>query len=290
MTLFEQFAQAAPFLRAAVTIVLGLPMVLLVARWSRRWVSEKVSLQAGLVFARFVLYAGVATVVMVTLNELGFSLAPLLGAAGVLGIAIGFASQTSASNLISGLFLIVERPFVIDDLIEVGGVTGRVISIDSMSVQLRTLDNKMVRIPNETLVKSQMTNITRFPIRRVDIRVGVAYKEDAGRIRALLREIADANPMALMEPEPIVVFEGFGDSSLNFLLGVWATRENWLKVKNEVHENILARFKAEDVEIPFPHRSLYAGSETDPFPVRVVDSSDRAPTSEPARTKDQLGA
>lgn len=269
-------------LRAVVMVLVGMPLVFLASRGTRAWMTGRVHAQAGLVTGKLMLYGGLLIVAVSTLRELGFSLAPLLGAAGVLGIALGFASQTSVSNVISGLFLIAERPFIVDDLIEVGGVTGRVVSIDTLSVQLRTFDNRMVRIPNETLVKSQMINITRFPIRRVDVRIGVAYKEDAAHIRALLLDIAEQNPTCLMEPEPVVIFEGFGESSLNFLFGVWATQENFLKLKNGIQEDIKARFDAEGIEIPFPHRTLYVGSTTDAFPVRVVDAATPpAPDSAP---------
>ncbi|MEX2472868.1 MAG: mechanosensitive ion channel family protein [Gemmatimonadota bacterium] len=263
-------------LRAAVMVLVGMPLVYLASRGARVWMTGRVHPQAGLIAGKLMLYGGLMIVAVSTLRELGFSLAPLLGAAGVLGIALGFASQTSVSNVISGLFLIAERPFIVNDLIEVGGVTGRVISIDTLSVQLRTFDNRMVRIPNETLVKSQMINVTRFPIRRVDVRIGVAYKEDAARIRALLLDIAEQNPTCLMEPEPVVIVEGFGESSLNFLFGVWATQANFLKLKNGIQEDIKARFDAEGVEIPFPHRTLYVGSTTEPFPVRVVDTEGEA--------------
>lgn len=270
-------------LRALVMVILGVPLVLFASRGARSWLTSRMHAQAGLVAGKLVLYGGLVIVAVSTLRELGFSLTPLLGAAGVLGIAIGFASQTSVSNVISGLFLIAERPFVVDDLIEVGGVTGRVVSIDTLSVQLRTFDNRMVRIPNETLVKSQMINITRFPVRRVDVRVGVAYKEDPARIRAILLDIAAQNPTCLMEPAPIVVFEGFGDSSLNFLLGAWATQANFLKLRNGIQEDLKARFDAEGIEIPFPHRTLYMGSESDPFPVRLVgEAPDRPEVSPPA--------
>lgn len=263
-------------LRAAVMVLVGMPLVYLASKGTRVWMTGRVHAQAGLVAGKLMLYGGLLIVAVSTLRELGFSLAPLLGAAGVLGIALGFASQTSVSNVISGLFLIAERPFVVEDLIEVGGVIGRVVSIDTLSVQLRTFDNRMVRIPNETLVKSQMINITRFPIRRVDVKIGVAYREDAARIRALLLDIAEQNPTCLMEPEPVVIFEGFGESSLNFLFGVWATQANFLKLKNGIQEDIKARFDAEGVEIPFPHRTLYVGSTTDAFPVRVVDAEGEA--------------
>ena len=260
----------ATTVRALVMVLLGVPLVLLAGRAARAWMTGRMHPQAGLVANKIVLYGGLVIVAVSTLRELGFSLAPLLGAAGVLGIALGFASQTSVSNVISGLFLIAERPFVVGDLIEVGGVIGRVISIDTLSVQLRTFDNRMVRIPNETLVKSQMINITRFPVRRVDIRVGVAYKEDPSRIREMLLDIADKNPTCLMEPAPVVILEAFGESSLNFLLGAWTVQANFLKLKNGLQEDIKARFDAEGVEIPFPHRTLYMGTESEAFPVRVV--------------------
>jgi len=269
--ILERLGDLAPenVVRVAVLLAVGIPVLAGTSTWLRRRVSSWVDPQAGLVAGKLLFYPGLLLLLVLTLSELGFSLGPLLGAAGILGIAIGFASQTSVSNVISGFFLIAERPFVVDDLIAVGDVTGRVLSIDTISVKLRTFDNKFVRIPNETLIKSQVINITRFPIRRVDIRVGVAYKEDVARVRDILREIADVNPLCLMEPEPLILFEGFGDSSLNFLFGVWATQENWLQLKNDIQDDIKIAFDREEIEIPFPHRTLYVGSATDAFPVRM---------------------
>ena len=256
--------------RALIMVVVGVPVVFFVSNWARRLATARISPQFGLVAGKLLFYLGLVTLAISTMTELGFSLAPLLGAAGVVGIALGFASQTSVSNIIAGLFLIVERPFIVDDLIQVDQFVGRVLSVDTMSVKLRTFDNRFVRIPNETLVKSTVINITRFPIRRLDVSVGVAYKESPERVREILLDIAAENPIALMEPEPLVIFEGFGESSLNMLFAVWTTRENWLALKNSLQESIKARFDAEGVEIPFPHRTLYVGSESGAFPIRMV--------------------
>lgn len=263
-------------LRALAMVVVGVPVLLVLSNGARRWASARVSPQTGLIAGKVVFYVGAATLAVTTMIELGFSLAPLLGAAGVVGIALGFASQTSVSNIIAGFFLIAEQPFVVDDLIQVGEVTGRVLSVDTMSVKLRTFDNRFVRIPNETLVKSTVINITRFPIRRVDVRIGVAYREDPARVREVLLDVAEKNPMALMEPEPLIVFEAFADSSLNLLFAVWATRENWLELKNSIQEEIKARFDEEGIEIPFPHRTLYVGSESGAFPIRLVQGESPA--------------
>lgn len=260
-------------LRVLGWLFIGLPTVLGVSRWFQGWVARRSTAQRGLVVGKIIWYAGLVAVLLTVLAELGFSLAPLLGAAGILGIALGFASQTSVSNVISGLFLMAEQPFVVGDIITVGQHTGVVLSIDMISVKLRTFDNRFIRIPNETMVKSEVVTVTRFPIRRVDVNVGVAYKEDIARVKDVLLAVAKRNPICLMEPEPVLIFQGYGESSLNFLLGVWAARENWLELKNTIHEEIKEAFDEAGIEIPFPHRTLYVGATTDPFPIELVDAS-----------------
>ena len=279
----------APLVRAALLVVVGFPLVLALSRWLQRWVARTGSPQRGMVAGKLFFYVGVAVLVVWILDELGFGIAPLLGAAGILGIALGFASQTSVSNIISGFFLMAEQPFVVGDVVQVGGkggTLGIVQSIDMLSVKLRTFDNKFVRIPNESIIKTEVTNITRFPIRRLDMAVGVAYREDVEHVRRVLLEVADANPIALMEPEPMVLFDGYGESSLNFQFRVWATRENWLELKNTLHEQVKRRFDEEDIEIPFPHRTLYTGSVTEPFPVRIARDEGR---DGPGRSRDVPG-
>lgn len=267
-------------IRVALLLFLGLPAVLWISRWTRTWVENAATPQRGLVVGKLLWYAGLFTILVTILSELGFSLTPLLGAAGVLGIAVGFASQTSVSNIISGFFLMGEEPFVVGDIIEVGGRTGVVLSIDMMSVKLRTFDNRFVRIPNESLIKSEVVNITRFPIRRLDMQVGVAYGEDLDEVKRVLKEVARKNPVALMEPEPLIIFEGFGESSINFLFAVWAQREKWLELKNSLHQEVKEAFDEAGIEIPFPHRTIYVGAHTDAFPLRNVGSAPE-PSAEP---------
>lgn len=254
-------------------IGVGLPLVFLLASWTGSYAKKKFSAQQAMIFKKLVLYFGFIIIAVSILNELGFKLSHLLGAAGIVGIAIGFASQTSVSNIISGLFLIGEKPFQVDDIITVGSTTGIVLSIDVLSVKLRTFDNKFIRIPNETLIKSELINISKFPIRRVDINLGVAYKEDISRVREVLLDIAQKNPLCLNEPAPILIFSGFGNSSIDLFFGVWAVKSDWLNLKNTIMEEIKARFDAEGIEIPFPHVSLYSGSATEPIPVTLVDKT-----------------
>ena len=269
-------ANPAPLVRAALLVFVGMPVAWGFSRWVRAYVTRLYNPQKGLIFGKLVFWPIALVLAVSVLRELGFSLAPLLGAAGIMGVALGFASQTSVSNIISGFFLLAEEPFMVGDVINVGDVTGVVLTIDMLSVKIRTFDNKMVRIPNETLVKAQFTNVTRFPIRRVDVPVGVAYKEDIGRVRAVLLEVAEANPNVLMEPQPQVMFTGYGSSSIDFTFAVWAKKESWLAVKNSITEEVKLRLDAEGIEIPFPHVSLYTGSVTEPFPIRIEQADERA--------------
>ena len=259
------------WIRAALILLIGLPLVRLLSGALYRMVRVAMG-EHGAVTLRRVVFYGLSTIIaMAALRELGFNLGVLLGAAGVLSVALGFASQTSASNLVSGIFLVAERPFGVGDVIRIGTTTGEVLSIDLLSVKLRTFDNLFVRVPNESLIKSEITNLTRFPIRRLDLQVGVAYKEDIARVREILIAVADRYPLCLDQPRPLIIFQEFGDSALNLQFSVWAKRENFLALRNTMPEEIKRAFDDAGIEIPFPHLSLYTGSVTEPFPVRVIE-------------------
>lgn len=274
---FVQFltpAFAASLLRAAMIVIVGLPALYILSKWIKRLTIKKYTAHIAMLMSRVVFYLGVIILAVSVMNELGFSLAPLLGAAGILGIALGFASQTSVSNIISGLFLLTEEPFRLGDVISVGNLTGEVFALDLLSVKIRLFDNRYARIPNESIAKSEIINLTRFPIRRLDVNVSVAYKENIERVRGALREVARKNPFALQEPEPVIIFSGFGSSSIDLMFGVWVERANYLRLKNSLQEEIKVLFDREGIEIPFPHLSLYAGAATEPFPVEVVKTTD----------------
>ncbi|MFB6350511.1 MAG: mechanosensitive ion channel family protein [Bradymonadaceae bacterium] len=276
---YLQGLQLGPILRALFKIGLGLVLGRLAGRGLVRIFAGDEDAHRAMVLRRASFYGIAGLFTASALIELGFDLSVLLGAAGILTVAIGFASQTSASNIISGLFLLGERPFGVGDLIRVNGTLGEVLSIDLLSVKLRTLDNLYVRLPNETLIKSEVTNFRQFPIRRIDFQVGVAYHEDLREVRdalnavaqimrEILMEVADRNPLSLEEPAPVLLFQGFGDSSLNHEFRIWTKTENFLDIRNTIPVEIKEAFDEHDIEIPFPHRTLYVGSETDPFPFR----------------------
>jgi len=263
-------------LRAAIMILGGLVLARLLSAGLIKLLAHQAGAHQKMLVRRVTFYLIAGLFVASALVELGFNFGILLGAAGILTVALGFASQTSASNIISGLFLLGEKAFAVGDIIRIGNITGEVLSIDLLSVKLRTFDNLFVRVANENLIKSEITNLTRFPIRRVDLQIGVAYKEDLERVFDVLLDVAERNPLCLEEPQPLLIFQGFGDSALQIQLSVWAQRENFLALKTGIQLEIKAAFDAEGIEIPFPHRTVYMGAITEPFPVRVVESAEPA--------------
>jgi len=262
---------------AVVILLVGWGLARFLSRSAGRLVTKYAGPQQGLLASRVSYYGMLALVLVSVLGELGFELSVLLGAAGVLSVAIGFASQTSASNLISGLFLMAEKPFVVGDVIKVASTTGEVLAIDLLSVKLRTFDNLYVRIPNETMVKAEITNLTRFPIRRLDVQVGVAYKEDIGKVREVLLRVAEKNPLCLEEPKPLFIFLGFGDSALNLQFSVWALRQNFVDLRNTIHEEIKLAFDEAGIEIPFPTAPSTPAPSPTPSPCGWCRKRPRAP-------------
>ncbi|MFO8141694.1 MAG: mechanosensitive ion channel family protein [Marinobacter sp.] len=269
------------WLSAGFLLLLGVVLGTLVARSVGRMVATRVSRHHQVMIRRLFFYLVFLLFAVAALREAGFSLEVVLGAAGILTVAIGFASQTSASNIISGLFLVLEKPFEIGDFIEVDSTIGEVVAIDLLSVKLRTPDNLYVRIPNETLIKTRVVNRSRYPIRRIDLAIGIAYAEDVERVSELLLELAIDNAVCLEEPKPFVLVTGFGASSVDLQFSLWVAKDNFFEGRGSMMIAVKKLLDKQGIEIPFPHTSIYAGSHSEPFRVQLMG---------PEKTKDKDSA
>lgn len=196
------------------------------------------------------------------LGIFGIRLNGLLGAAGIAGIAIGFAAQTSFSNIISGFFLLTEKTLKTGDYITVGDVAGTVDSIDLLSVKIHTIDNQMIRIPNETIIKSNLKNTTYFPIRRLSIPVSVAYDTPLEKATEVLLSVPDRCPDVLKDPAPAVFWDEFGDSGINVRLAVWLKIDKYRSVRNAVFTEIKKAFDENGITIPFPQMDIHTDADT----------------------------
>lgn len=226
------------------------------SRAVERWLSKTLARHQIVVAKRLVFY-GIFTLASLTgLNEAGINLSVLVGAAGIASVAIGFASQTTVSNLISGLFMLLERPFMIGDVIKVGSTTGEVSSLGLLSTILRTPENTMVRIPNETLMKSEIVNTTRYAQRRVELLIGVSYASDINQVRQLIINTIQNLPLARKDPPVAVQFKSFGDNAINLAAELWVDRERLLEAQNSAADAIKKALDEARVELPFPQRTV----------------------------------
>jgi small-conductance mechanosensitive channel len=246
--------------RCLVTIAVGIGLSILLKRIFRP-VNRKLPRQAGILMEKAVLTLLWVFVVVHALRAVGVDLISVLGAAGVAGIAIGFAAQTVLSNLISGIFIMSERSIRLGDYVSAGGITGTVESINLLSATLRQADNSTVRIPCETLVKEPVVNMTGDTLRRCDFDLGVDYSSNLEHVRQVLLRVIDEQPLLAADPAPAVHFVGFGDSSLNLHIGAWCKTEDYHRARFAFGKAILEAFAREKINIPFPIRTVLRPTE-----------------------------
>ena len=204
-------------------------------------------------------YAIITFGFFVAVRAMGFELSQLTIIFGALSVGIGFGLQSIFNNLVSGLILIFERPIHIDDTIEVNNMVGLVRSIGIRTSNIRTLDGAEVLIPNGLLISNEVINWTLSDKkRRIEVRVGVAYGSDVKKVTELLYEVLKEHKEAIHNPPPMVVFDEFGDSSLNFRALFWTDNYGeWLRIRSEILFAVNDILEKENIVIPFPQRDVH---------------------------------
>lgn len=188
---------------------------------------------------------------LTALNQLGVDTTSVLASLGVMGLTIGFAAQNTLSNVISGIFIFWDRPFVIGDLVEVDGEYGRVETITLRSTRLVTVDGKMVAIPNTIIANGKVTSYTNFPHLRIDLEVTVGVNEPIGKVREVLLGLCK-EPQFLASPPPQVVVLGLNDYNTLLELRVWLDDEtNHLRERSALRERMKDALDAAGVDMPF---------------------------------------
>ena len=218
--------------------------------------AKKLNPQAKMLLRKTVRFLGIFIITVMVLDTLDVPLSALLGTAGIATVAVGIASQNSIGNLISGIFLLTEHSFQVGDIIEVSTYIGTVTSVDLLSVKIKTFDGLHLRIPNETLIKSEIITITKNPIRRVPLSIGISYYDDIDTVKDVLFSVADNEPLALKDPAPFFMVSGYGESSINLFFAVWGKTTDFAFLKTALLTEIKKQFDLNNIEIPFPHITL----------------------------------
>ena len=233
--------------------------------WGSRWIQRRMirrfsaSITAANATQRIVFYVLWFSFVLIALQIVNIPLTAFAFLGGALVLAIGFGAQTLFNNLISGFIIMFSRPFKIADIIEVDGISGTVEEIGSRSTRIKTWENIDVVMPNRYLLENRVTNWTGSDAKKRDtLKVGVSYDSDSRHVEELLLKVLKDHSKILKDPAPFVLFQGFGDSSLDFMLYFWVdlSTTSSIKVASDMRHHILSLFRQEGVDIPYPQMDV----------------------------------
>ncbi len=244
---------------AMVILVISIYLAGMISKAVRKALEKRdVDHEVKLVITNITRWTVVALGIFVALQQMGFDLSAFLVSLGVVGFTIGFALQDISKNFVAGMLLLLQQPFDIGNVIAVDGFTGTVLNVDLRATEIRTLDGKIVLIPNADVYSHPITNFSRETHRRLDLTIGVACDTDLELARATALEAIAGIDGVLAEPAPQLAFHTFGASSIDFTLYFWInTQENGiLTAKDAAVVGINAAFVEKRIEIPYPVQTV----------------------------------
>ena len=194
---------------------------------------------------------------LLAITQMGISLGPLLAGLGIAGFIIGFALQDTLSNFASGVMILIYRPFDVGDVVEAGGVQGKVSHMSLVNTTFMTLDNQRLVVPNNLIWQTVITNKTAQRVRRVDLTFGVSYGDDLDKVEKLLLEVVESHEAVLESPEPMIKLHELGESSVNFIVRPWVKTDDYWDTYWDLTKAVKQRFDKEGISIPFPQRDVH---------------------------------
>jgi small-conductance mechanosensitive channel len=246
---------------ALLIILFSIIVARVLSVYLRRILKDRITREQADLIIKVVYYSIIVIAILSILPNIGVKPSGLLVAGGIAGIAIGFASQSIIGNLISGFFLFLERPIKIGHGVNIEGTVGIVEDIRIMSTTIRQYDGLYVRVPNQKVFTSNITNFVAHVARRVDYMVGIRYSDDADHAIQIIKDLINEHPITLVDPEPIVYVDNLGDNAVNISVRLWAPSSEWWNVKTELLWKIKQALENEGIEIAFPQRVVWFGEE-----------------------------
>ena len=257
---------------APLTILLTIAIIIAgfaVARFARivtaKYIGTKLPPDTRRTLGRTTYYVIIAIALLSALGVSGLDLSGIFLAGGIAGIVIGFATQSLFSNLISGIFLQIDKPMKIGDPVLITGklpdVAGVVVEITTLSSRLRMFDGTYVRLPNSDVFLSEIRNFSSAAARRVEIAVRIAYGEDAAKAMELIKASLNETPLVLVEPAPDIYVDSLGDSSVNINVWSWVPFSVWWDMRKQLVQQIKQVLDVNKIEIPLPQRVVYLAQD-----------------------------
>lgn len=236
-------------------------LIATVGWWTIRYLKHRVKMALAQVYpddlrveliSRVFSYTALLIVVAALLNELGVQVSALLGAAGIVGVAVGFAAQTSVANIISGLFLMIEQPFELGDQVSINGIDGTVVSVNLFAVTLKTEDGRQVRIPHEQILKNTFINVTGLPVRRYDVTLRLNYQQDPQQVIRVIEDALKRMPNVLPDPAPYILVKHMTGDYWEVVVGAWGSQDNFLSIKRSLLIELKSAFDKQGIALSIP--------------------------------------
>ena len=240
----------SPYLYAVIIVIAGYLLAKISTKVIQRMDRPGITTHTITVMQKIVFYLIIGSAFILALQKVGVKLSNLLAAAGIVTVAVSFAAQTSVSNVISGIFLLFDRPFSIGDTIKVDTTLGVVQSIGLLSSKVRTFDNLVVRIPNEALLKSTIINYSLVQVRRIDISVTVSQEADLARVRELLLSVMREHVSVLDEPAPAVLTDLTTETGVVLIARVWVLSSEFVQIRSDLTTSVIELLKSKGIPRP----------------------------------------
>ena len=202
-------------------------------------------------------------VFIAAINQLGIETTSIIAVLGAAGLAIGLALQGSLSNFAAGILIVIYRPYKVGDYIEAGNHAGTVKDIQIFSTVLKTPDNKIVVVPNGSIMNGSIVNFSNQDKRRVDIIASCSYEDDIDKVKSVLADILSQDDRILSEPEPRIAVSELADSSVNLIVRPWVKNSDYINVYYSLLEEIKKRFDQEGISIPYPQSDVHIHNHTE---------------------------
>lgn len=248
---------AVNIVAAIAIIIVGMIVARIVSNTvNRLMVARHIDATVADFLSALVRYGVIAFTLIAALGRVGVQTASVIAVLGAAGLAIGLALQGSLSNLAAGVLLVTFRPFRSGEYVDLGGVAGTVLQVQIFSTTMRTVDGRIVVIPNGKIIAGNIVNFSREPVRRNEFIIGVAYDSDIDEVKRILTEIIQADERIIKDREMTVRLNELGPSSINFVVRVWSKSSDLQNVYWDVLELIKRRFDEHGISFPYPQMDV----------------------------------
>ena len=242
---------------AVLVLIIGYIVIRIMSLTLERYVAKKIKKDNAELAYRFIFYPLLTVLVLTVLSILHINITSFVATAGVLGIILGFAAQSTVSNIISGIFLLADDNFEIGDIVEIDKIIGVIVDIGFMFTKIRTWDNLYVTLPNKVVADSKVINISKYDIRRILLNFTVNYGEDIDKVRKVSLKAANDDVDVVDDPKSNFVILNMGNDGINVRLEAWVPAKIYWPIERRLTESLNRNLQDAGIELPYPQRTVH---------------------------------